>query len=77
METVYEIRTARKQHVCSELSYHTIQKGQRYLYGVLPPWHEMSRGKKFETIKACLRCAEEFGMHTADTREQLKQDTVV
>jgi hypothetical protein len=64
-----KIRTARKDHQCTERSYHTIKAGTQYLYCQAPPWHEMNRGKKWWVIRACLRCASEFGLHTNETRE--------
>lgn len=73
MRGTYGLRKARKQHQCSERSYHTIRVGDVYLYGSCPPEHEMSRSrKKWEYIRACLRCAAEWGMHTSDTRKQLE-----
>lgn len=69
MRTIYEIRRAAKDHQCTERSYHTITKGDQYLYAVCPPEHEMNRGKKWQVIKACLRCVKEFGMHTNETRK--------
>lgn len=76
---VYEIRRARKEHRCSERSYHTIRPGDLYLYAVLPPWHDMNSsrksdpgGRKFWVIKACLRCCEEFGMHSNETRAAIQ-----
>ena len=73
MKTVYEIRRARKTYQCSEASYHTIQPGDRYLYGVLPPWHEVARSRKFEVMRACLKCADKFGLHTSETRQQAEE----
>lgn len=66
------IRTAKKEHQCTELSYHTIKPGDRYLYAACPPWHEMNRGGKWWIIRACLRCADEFGLHTSDTRKAVE-----
>jgi hypothetical protein len=64
-----KIRKAKKEHQCSERSYHTIRPGDLYLYAACPPWHEMNRtGKRWMYIRACLRCANEFGMHTSETR---------
>lgn len=63
-----QIRIARKEHQCTERSYHTIRPGDRYLYAACPPWHDINRSKKWWIIKACLRCAEEFGLHNSDTR---------
>lgn len=72
MDSSPKIRTARKTYQCSERSYHTIKPGDRYLHQVCPPWHEMARTeKKWNVIRACLRCANEFGMHTSETREAL------
>ena len=73
MSGQYCICTARKQYACSERSYHTIQKGDLYLYGACPPWHEANDGNKWWIIRACLRCAEENGLHTSDTRKQLER----
>lgn len=73
------IRVARKDHTCTENSYHTIRKGDRYLYAACAPEHEMNRsrksdpgGKRWWVIKACLRCADTYGLHTSDTRKQLE-----
>ena len=66
---MYKIRVARKEHQCTERNYHKINAGDRYLYAACPPWHEMARGKKWWIIKACLRCANEFGLHTSETRQ--------
>lgn len=66
-----KIHIARKAHQCTERSYHTIKPGDRYLYSACPPWHEMNRGKKWWVIRACLRCAKEFGMHTNETKAAL------
>lgn len=68
----YKIRRAKKAHACTEQSYHTIKPGDLYLSASCPPEHEMNRGKKWWIIKACLRCASEFGLHTSDTRAQLE-----
>ena len=77
--TVYNIRKARKPHRCTERSYHKIKPGDLYLYGACPPEHEMNRTRpsderRWEYIKACLRCAEEFGMNTNETREQCQRE---
>lgn len=66
------IRTARKAHQCTERSYHTIRPGDRYLYAACPPWHEFARSKRWWIIKACLRCAAEFGLHTSETRAEVE-----
>lgn len=75
----YTVRMARKTYTCSERSYHTIQPGDRYLYAALPPWHDMNSsrksdpgGKRWWVIRACLRCAKEFGLHTTDTLRQVE-----
>lgn len=72
MASTYEIRTARKQHQCTEASWHTIAPGDRYLYGSLPPWHECVREKKWHVMRACLRCAEQHGLHTNETRKSVE-----
>lgn len=66
-----KLRRARKTHRCTEHSYHQIKAGELYLFSELPPWHEMSRSNKWWTIKACLRCANEYGLHTSETRSKL------
>lgn len=70
---VYEIRRCRKEIRCSERSYHTIRAGDLYLYGACPPEHEANSGRKWWIFKACLRCADEFGLHNSDTRKQLAE----
>lgn len=65
------IRTARKEHQCTERNYHLIKPGDRYLYAVGTPWADWNSSGKWWIIKACLRCAEEFGLHTSDTRKQM------
>lgn len=62
---------SRKDRQCTERSYHVIHKGDKYLFASMPPWHDMNRSKKWHTIRACLRCAREFGLHTNETREQV------
>lgn len=71
MKCTYAIRTARQEYQCTERSYHVIRSGDRYLYAAMPPWHEFSRGDKWQVIRACLRCAREFGLHTSETRAAL------
>lgn len=66
------IRRARKDHQCTEASWHTIKAGNLYLSAVCSPWHEMARGKKWWIIKACLRCANKYGLHTSDTRKAIE-----
>lgn len=73
MPTTYTLRCARKQYACTETNYHTIRPGDVYLYASAPPWHEANGGRKWWVIRACLRCAETYGLHNSDTREQLKQ----
>lgn len=63
-----KIVKARKPHQCSERSYHTIAAGDLYLRCVMTPWHDCNSSRKFIMIKACLRCADEFGLHTSETR---------
>jgi hypothetical protein len=63
-----KIRKARKDHICTEHSYHKIAKGDKYLFVSAPPWHEVANGKKWIVIRACLRCADKYGLHTSDTR---------
>lgn len=69
--STYEIRRCRKDVQCTEASYHTIRRGDLYLYSACPPEHEANMGKKWWIIRACLRCAEQFGLHSSDTRAQL------
>lgn len=66
------LRVAKKSHQCTERSYHTIKPGDLYVHVTMSPWHEMARSKKWQTIKACLRCADEFGIHNSDTRAALE-----
>ncbi len=70
------IRKTRKQHQCSEQSYHTIKPGDLYLSAVAPPWHDMNTSGKWWVIKACLRCADHSGLHTSDTRKKLESNGV-
>jgi len=78
--TKYTMRRARKTYQCSEQSYHCIKPGDVYLYGCLAPEHEMNRtrqsdGRRWEYIRACLRCANEYGMHNTETRKRLAELT--
>lgn len=73
MTTRTLIRRARKEHRCSETSYHRIMPGQQYLYAEAAPWHDMNSGQKWSIIRACLRCAEQYGLHNSDTRRQLAE----
>jgi hypothetical protein len=68
---------ARKEHTCTERSYHTIKPGDLHLYVAAPPWHDMNSSRKWWVIRACLRCADEFGLHTSDTRAQAEAESVV
>lgn len=68
----YAIRRARRKYWCTETGYHIIHPGDLYLCAECPPEHESNRGRKWWTIKACLKCAEEFGLHTSETRKQLE-----
>lgn len=74
----YTIRRARREYRCTETGYHSIYPGDLYLCAVYPPEHDMNDSRKWWVIKACLRCAEKFGMHTSETRKQLgaKSDQV-
>lgn len=67
----YRLQTAAGEYQCTERSYHVIRPGDLYLYGACPPWHEANQSRKWWVIKACLRCAREFGLHNSDTRVQL------
>lgn len=67
------IRRARKEHRCTERNYHAIKPGDRYLYVAGPPWADWNSSNKWWVIKACLWCADHYGMHTSDTRKQLEQ----
>jgi hypothetical protein len=71
-----KIRKARKEHRCTEKSYHTIKAGDLYLSCVMVPWHDMNQSGKYQTIRACLRCANEFGMHTSETRAAVEGKAV-
>lgn len=62
------IRIARKEHRCSEQSYHTIKKGDFYLYGAAPPEADWNSTGKWWIIRACLYCADKYGLHTSETR---------
>lgn len=66
------IRRARKEHQCTEASWHTINPGDLYLNVSMPPWHETSNGKKWWIIKACLRCAKQYGLLNSDDRKHLE-----
>ena len=73
MRGTYRLRRCRKEVQCTEKSYHTIRKGDWYLYAACPPEHEYGRDDgKWWIIRACLRCVNEFGMHNSDTRKQLE-----
>jgi hypothetical protein len=72
-----KIRRAAKEHQCTERSYHTIAKGDRYLHAEEPPWQEMNQSGKWWVIRACLRCANEFGLHNSDTLKQLEAGIAV
>lgn len=67
------IRRARKQHVCTERNYHLIAPGDLYLFAACPPWHDVNSSRKWWVIRACLRCAEEFGLHTSETRKRVEE----
>lgn len=66
------IRTARKDRKCTGRSYHTIRKGDRYLYAASPPWHEFNDSGRWMVIAVCLKCADHYGLHTSETMKQLE-----
>ena len=68
---------ARKVHSCTEHSYHRIQPGDLHLYVAGPPWADWNTSKKWHVIRACLWCANTYGLHTSDTRKQLEQREAV
>lgn len=70
---MYKIRKANKCYQCSECGYRKIERGQRYLYDACPPWHEGSRSKKWQVIRACFRCAVKYGMLTEDMRNKFEK----
>lgn len=76
MPSATRIRRARKVHQCTERSYHAIRPGDLYLYAECPPWHDMGDGRKWWYIRACLRCSDEFGLHTSETRKQLSDNSL-
>lgn len=67
------IRTARKDRQCSEHGYHTIKKGDRYLYAAGPPWAVWNSTGRWYVIAACLRCAKVYGLHTNETLKQVSE----
>ena len=71
MESTTTLRRATKEHRCTERTYHTIRPGDLYLFAAAPPWHEVNQSGKWWVIKACLRCANEYGLHNSATRRQL------
>ena len=73
---VYEIRRARKEHGCTERSCR-IKAGDRYLYTVCPPEHEMNSTRpgdkrRYVVAKTCLRCAERYGLLNDELRAQVE-----
>lgn len=68
-----EIRRCRKTTVCTETSYHTIDRGELYLYGAIAPEHDVSDVKKWVIIKACIKCAERYGLLCSRTRKQFEE----
>ena len=68
-----KIRKCRKECNCTEHSWHLISKGDYYLNCVATPWHDMNDSGKYQEIKACLRCAREYGLLGSDTRKQLEE----
>lgn len=77
MRGTYSIRRARREYECTEGSFcHLIKPGELYLRGDCPPEHEFNRTRrprKWEYIKACLKCAERMQLHTSETRKQLEE----
>lgn len=69
----YTIRRASKKYRCTEKSWHTIKAGDRYLSAACPPEHEANGGRSWWIIRACLQCADDYLMHTSDTRKQLEE----
>lgn len=72
MRGAWEIRTARRDRRCCELGWRcraVIRRGERYLYGACPPEHDVNTTGRWLITTACLRCAEDHGLHTAATRE--------
>lgn len=69
-----KLRRARKAHQCSERSYHAIKPGDLYLFAAGAPWADWNTSGKWQAIRACLRCANEYGLHTSDTRKRLEQE---
>ena len=67
----YAIRRARKAHVCTEAGRCEIAAGDFYLDMAQPP--EAYRSKGWWVAKACLKHAELWQLHTAETRAQLVQ----
>jgi hypothetical protein len=55
--TKTEIRRAAKDYNCSDKSYHTIKKGELYLFSKIPPWSEVADGK-WRWHRSCLQCSE-------------------
>lgn len=66
------VRRARKEHRCTERSYHTIRIGDVYLHAEMPPWHECNDRGKYQTMRACLRCAREYHMMTKEQRDEIE-----
>lgn len=70
-----KIRKASKDRQCTEHSYHTIRRGDYYLYCAGPPWADWNTSRKWQVIACCLRCANQYGFHTSDTRKQMAEMT--
>ena len=64
------IRKARKEHQCTEQSWHKIKAGQHYYSVVCVPWHDVGNGKTFQVIRACLPCAIRYGLMNSELREK-------
>lgn len=73
MRGTYKIRRCRKEAICTEQTWHKIARGDYYLYGACPPEHDINDGKTWRIIRACLKCAERYGLHTNDTRKRAEE----
>lgn len=67
----WRVSRAQKEYRCSECRWRTIHPGQPYLSGAEPPWRLGVKRGPWLVIRACLECADEFGLHNSDTRAQL------
>ena len=68
----YAVQKARKEHRCSQAWSCYIKPGQFYLYMAAPPEHETYRGSgRWWVVKACLKHAKLWQLHTDATRAQV------